>query len=260
MLYIIQRRLKMKTIYYIGTGKLNAIYTLRRVAMGDGFYADSFVRILASDAERAETNARAYLDRILFRGESQGFDTSNITFELQPDFSLFERSSKLSVKDTVALKAIENQMMPFGKHKGQEFKNLPDTYVLYWADQIEKASNVIGQMLAAAFMDIAIERNIIQERLQQKEIKQFQKVMSNHVGTVGEKIVLEGIVEWSGVNSSDYGSYEITVVKVGMNIVKIYGRRWTKGETIKFKGKVKKHEVYNDVRSTVVNYAKLIEE
>lgn len=162
---------------------------------------------------------------------------------------------------TVALEKIEAGLFPFGKHKDTPIADAPDSYVLYFADKHTEA-DVVVQALAAVCMGVAMERDLIAKREAARQERAELDAQSQHVGTIGERILFEGEVVSAFYREADAysGGFWITKVRCGGNLITYIGNMLAeRGETIKFKATVKKHDEYKGALSTVVNRPKIIE-
>lgn len=88
-------------------------------------------------------------------------------------------------------------------------------------------------------------------------------LVSNYMGNVGEKITVTGEVTLVKYVSSQWGSSTlVNMVSKDGNIASFFSNNGkadgvTKGQVIKVTGKVKKHEEYNNIKRTVLNYTKV---
>jgi len=84
---------------------------------------------------------------------------------------------------------------------------------------------------------------------------------SNHVGDIGQRIIIDGTVENTVSFDGFYGTTYMTVIKDTDGNVYVYkgSRRIAKkGETVNLKATVKDHSEYNGVKQTVINRPKII--
>jgi uncharacterized protein (DUF3820 family) len=163
----------MQHIFYISTGAKNARYTLRHQRFAPGAYVvpDSFICVLADDIDRAAEKATDYFNRVKDRFEGAILET-------EPDYEIGKRRGKLSLKATRNIEKIEAGFFPFGKYAGTEIASAPDSYVLYWADQSDKAIDLVIIALASICMGIAMDRDLIQKRQDKKDERQFIQLCS----------------------------------------------------------------------------------
>lgn len=247
------------TTYYVSTGKLNAMFTLRSSRTGPMFSRDNYICNLATDIERAEAKALDYFLRIKDRIASP---THIVSFGGADTDQLARRRGKLSTRDTASLEAIEAGVVPFGKNAGKLFADCEDGWLLFWADKSHTETEVVVSALADACMGVALERNLIAKREQAKAERAEADALSVHVGTVGERLTFEGEVVSSFFKAMDYEpGYFITKVRCGGNLVTYIGNELGKrGEVIKFKATVKRHDNYQGVLSTVVNRPKRLDQ
>lgn len=251
--------------YYISTGKLNAMYTLRmsRQVLNSNYHVhDNYICNLAATEDKAVEKAANYVEAM--RQRFNDTTTFKIVFDDSPEFEVGTRRSKLSTMDTRKLETIEQGLFPFGKHSGTRIEDAPSSYVLYFADMITKETDdIVSQALYAACAGVALEKGYIAKRdAVRAEIKAVN-ILSKHIGALGERLVIEGVIFSQYYKQSadfDEDGYYITKIRQGDDIVVYIGSKnlGDKDTTIKMKATVKKHETYQDVASTVVNRPALI--
>lgn len=258
---------KVVTEFYISTGKLNAMFTLRRVrtAVGLAFDNDHYICNLAgaNNEEGAIAKARDYFER-MFDRMGGNTEEHSIFFNDCPEVMPRARRGKLSVRDTAALEQIEAGRFPFGKHAGKLIADGEDGYVLYWSDQAAKAdpSNVVIQALAAACTGVALERDLIAKRQAARDERAELDAKSVHVGEVGQRIEFEGEVVSKFYQEHEYeASYYIMKIRCGGNLISYIGNgaliEAERGDTVKFKATIKGHSEYKGVKETKVNRPKV---
>ena len=251
----------LKQVYFIGTGALEAMFTLNVQRMSDDpslnqYFPISYICNLASvdhpelAIEKAKTYVEAMKERI-------GSEDLEVIFSGIWDEPINYRRGKLSVRDTQSLDLIESGFFPFGKHSGARIDETPESYVLYWSDQYESATNLVSASLAAACRGVALEKGYIAKRDTERAERHEQDMKSNFIGDIGDRMVFEGEVIFSFYKNNDYYSdgYWINKVRCGDDIVSYIGGKslGEKGETVKFKATVKDHTIYNEVKETKVN-------
>ena len=248
---------------YISTGKLSAMFTLwtgrecNDMAV-NAILRDNYICNLAAVGgdEEAQRKALDYCERM---SERRGV---NIEFRGFYDEPQNGRKGKLSVRDTAALEQIEQRaVFPFGKHAGTLIADGPDSYVLYWADQMGKeGTGIVAEVLAARCMGVAMERDLIAERDAQRAERAELDAKSQYVGAVGERLVIEGEVIGAFFKDNGCGyadqpeGYWITKVRSGENLLTYMGNKLAeRGERVRFRATVKAHNEYQGVKSTKVN-------
>ena len=247
---IASRNTTRQTTFYIGSGAKNAMYTLRVFHVLNGYYNDHYICNLATDAVRAETKAREYFDRVAPRFESAQFGG-------EPDFNLFERRAKLSVRDTQSIALVESGYFPFGKFANEPIADAADSYVLWWADKAKDVSesNTVIFALANTCLGVALDRDLIAKREVIKAERLLVDAQSCFIGSIGDRIQVQGEVIGAFFKQSDYGDYFITKIRTADNNILTYiGKQLAaKGEVIKGAFTVKDHNEYQGVKSTLVN-------
>ncbi len=237
----------MQHIFYISTGAKNARYTLRhqRYAPGSFVTPDSFICILADDIDRAAAKARDYFDRIKDRFE-------NAVLVDEPDCEIGKRRGKLSLKATKNIEKIEAGLFPFGKHAMTQIVDAPDSYILYWADQSNTAIDLVIIALSSICMGIAMDRDLIQQRQDKRDMRKFTQVCSQHEGAIGERREFEGIV-FSQFYNQEFGFYNTLILLDNGNIVSYAGNKMgERGERIRFVARIQSHGDYKGCRTTKV--------
>lgn len=239
--------------YYIDSGKLNAMYTLRRRNIADGVFVDSYICNLSTDPDKAEAKAKEYFDRVTAR-----FTDVESIFAGYADFELGQRRGKLSVIDTARIEEIEAGRFPFGKHAGKKFSDVGASYVLFFADMVGKSDNgPVTDALSAACLGYALDHGYIAARDQQRAERKEEDLKSEWVGEVGARLVFEGKIVFTQlkIDSWDLSSYYITKIRQGDDLITYIGSKdlGEKGTLLKFKATVKKHDIYQDIKTTVVN-------
>lgn len=252
--------------FYISTGALNAMHTLRMTrdvfggpSLGN-FRPDHYIRNLAVDVEEAQRKAQEYFDAWKDRvgGEREDF---KLVLDLDPEYEIGKRRGKLSARDTMALNDIEAGISPFGKHKGIPLIDLPDSYVLFFADQVrDDEANVVMAAFKAACLGVALEKGLIAKRDAARAARAEADALSQHVGTVGERreftgeIVTSIFKRWFEYGPADHG-YWIVKVRVGNDLISYMGSAalGERGDTVTFRATIKGHSEYKGVKETKVN-------
>lgn len=253
--------MKIVQEFYISTGAKNAMYTLRSVrrmhGMNPEFMPDHYIRNLAADLEKAEQKAAEYVDAYRERvGETEGF---SIILSFGADNAIYARRGKLSVNDTRMIETIEAGISPFGKHAGEKIDDLPESYILFFADKYGHTEKPVMEVFAAACLGVALERGYIAKRDERRDEQRKKDLLSNFVGEIGVRQTFEGVVESVFYKETFEGGYYINKVRCGDDLVMYFGNKLgEKGESLKFKGTVKNHCEYEEVKSTQINRPKVI--
>lgn len=255
---------KIVVNYYIASGRKNGFYTLRCNRSGLGFFTDSYIRTLAATEELAVTKATAYFEAMAARvPETERFV---MLFDPEPNANVYARRGKLSVRDSQFLNEIENGRFPFGKHAHKEIESAPESYLLYFADMVNKPDlNEVMVALVAACQGVALEKGYIAKRDEKRAAQAEIDALSWHVGEVGQRLMFEGTVDsvffkkqevdggYSGQGVAE--GYWINKIRCGHNIIVYMGSKklGEKGEAVSFKATVKQHSDYKGVKTTKVN-------
>lgn len=252
---------KITQTYYISTGKKNAMYTLRcrRDAEGQAasmyaFMPDFYLCNLAATEERAVEKATEFVEAMRERiGEREDF---RIVFDPTPEIEADKRRGKLSIYDTRKLETIESGVFPFGKHAGSRIEAAPESYVLFFADKAaDPANDIVMQALSAACAGVALEQGYIARRDERRAELAALDALSGHIGTIGERRDFEGELYAVFFKGDEFGGYWINKVRCGNDVVSYIGSKalGEKGEVVKFRATIKKHDEYKGVKSTQVN-------
>lgn len=270
----------IRQTYYVSTGALHAMFTLRMTRRVDGgdadvnrFVPDNHICNLAAageeNAERACEKAKAYCDAMRERiGERDDFfvEFGGIWGE-----ATTHRRGKLSVRQTQFIEEIEAGRLPFGKHRGLNIVDAPASYLLFFADKAgQEANDVVMAALTAACQGAALEMGYIAKREQARADRAEADAKSDFIGDVDERREFEGEIITSFFKPYDPCSahevatamgFFINKVRVGDDIVAYIGARklGEKGETVRFSARITAHDTYNGVRSTKVNRPTKIE-
>lgn len=246
-------------LYYISTGKKNAMYTLRVAVMGGAHFLDNYICNLAATEEKAVEKATDYVERLKAR---VAHDTAlTIVLDEEPEFQADKRRGKLSVYDTHAIEEIENGVFPFGKHKGTKIVDAPDSYILYFADQAFNSANAVSNALIAACQGVALDKDLIAKREVVRAERFAVDSLSSFIGTIGERREFSGeIFAVIKREATDFqAGYTLTKIRIGNDIVSFFNNEMGKvGDTIAFKATVKQHNDYKGVKTTIVNRPKAI--
>lgn len=243
---------KSQTVYYISTGELNARYTLRRAVRSRDHYSDYYLCNLADDLGRAQAKAKDYFDRCS-HGDEQ--------LILEPDEFRGERQGRLSVQDTNRMELVAAGLWPFGADVEKPIVDAKDSRVLWWADmQTDTTLKPVAMAVAAYCAGLALERGLYATRDERKAAYEAKKAASQHVGKIGERIELECTIERIYDFETPYGWSSIITMWAGKNCIVYKGSAYLgkKGEIITLRGGVKKHDVYNDTKQTVLQRPSII--
>jgi hypothetical protein len=252
---------KIIQTYYVSTGKKNAMYTLRfrRDYIGQPGYMfdlmpDHYVCNLAADMDRAMEKGAEFVEAFRERvGETDDF---KIVFDdAGADREIYKRRGKLSVKETIQVEMVETGVFPFGAHRGKSVNEVPDFYILYWADKAGQ-SDLEPVILAIVGMcqGVAIEKGLIAKRQAVREARHALDLQSKHIGTLNKRQDFTGVLEYlSGPNDGTFGVWHTNKVRCGNDLVVYFGAPLGKqGETVSFRATVVKHEEFQGVKSTQV--------
>lgn len=256
--------------FYITTGAKNAMYTLRQMRLDDtasqvsnqslAILVNNHICTLSADESKAIEKARNYVDAYRERvGESEHL---KIVLHDDIDIENIKRRGKLSVKDTKQIISIENGIFPFGKHVGKQIEETPDSYILYWADQVkEELTTEVSKVLAGYCLGIALSKGLIKKREEKQKIQLEKDLKSEFIGKVGERIEFSGIlVSCNEIQEYVYGEGYLGTgrfknkILCGNDIVFYTGKKMGEvNEEINFKGTIKAHYDGRGIKMTIIN-------
>lgn len=244
---------------YISTGKLNAFYTLWTQRTGGEFYVDPhYICNLATDEDRAEEKARDYAERMADR-----LAPMRVVFLGFEHEGLSRRRGKLSVRDTANLEKIEAGIFPFGKHRDTPIADAPDGYILFFADKTkDEGLDVSMSALAAACLGVALERGLIAKRDAARAERAALDALSAHVGNLGDRLEFAGeVVAVFYRDYQDGTGFWVSKVRQGQDLISYIGGKplGERGEVVRFRATVKKHDDYKGVLSTQVSRPHMLE-
>ena len=262
---------KLVVTYYISTGRLNAMYTLRSFRRFEGpmrpgdqtlmQLTDSYICNLAAagNEELAEQKAAEYVAALQDRIGRSGNHGIEHRFDGDFDGQAMKRRGKLSARCTRNLEAIEAGIFPFGKHAETRIEDAPESYLLYFADKSSEIgeTDVVMLALANACMGVALTKGYIARR-------DVERAKSQHVGTVGERRDFTLTIKSTSERTSIYGYntpkvQHFTVLRDGDNVFTYYGsiKLGEVGSVVTFKATIKAHGEYKGTKQTQLTRAKV---
>lgn len=247
--------------FYISTGAKNAMYTLRSCrqisSINPDFFPDHYIRNLSTDVEKAAEKATEYFEA--FRQRVGEHNDIVYILDTDPDNAIDKRRGKLSVQDTKSIEAIEAGFAPFGKHAGAKLVELPESYLLFFADKYGQTTRPVMEAFAAACLGVALELGYIAKRDERREELRQIDLKSNHVGIIGKRQVFEGVLEMCFEKDTFEGSYFVNKIRCGDDIIMYFGNKLgNKGDVIKLKGTVKNHVERDGILSTQIKRPHII--
>jgi hypothetical protein len=248
-----------KLTVYISSGAKNAMYTLRVMRAGEGFFLDNYICNLSTTSETAETKARDYFDRV-----SQGHP--DWIFQGFADFDLSAWGAP-SPWERAGLQLVAQDLFPFGKNKGASILDADDGYLLWWAEQVIGSDT---NKPAAALIDrckgIALDRNLYAKREAKNEAReaawQAKVATSRHIGTLDTRQRFTATITRQHLYENDFGDGCITTMEDADGQVLVYfGWSLTGdvGDVVSFDARIKRHSDYKGLAQTIVNRPTKIE-
>ena len=264
---------------YVSYGEGVKMYTLRVLTEGYDVIGDMkafmrrdyYVKNLSINREQAIAKAKAYADsnNIKFLDS----DSSKRELEEIRRRNKEEVESRRRVSEENALRESQRQyesvveevekvgvdIVVFGKYKGSRINDVIESdpeYIKYLLDQnehrlpIEWPRDVYEYCL-----------NTIFKTVKENDIDLVPEAVSEFIGSVGDKITVQVTVKRKVHIDGYYSSSTLYVFEdVEGNIITTYysGKKWkaSPGDKGLIEGTVKKHELYNDVKQTVLNRVK----
>jgi len=233
--------------YYISSGALNAMRTLRAVIHVPGVYfRDEYICNLARDWGEAVSKARA---RIGSEAHLEG-----------SEFDLNKWGAGASKIKPWMKQQLEQIYTPFGKHKGSKLVDLPESYVKYWVEQ--SASNAVGQRLVQKFTDIANERDYFAKwdkaEAEKEAARLAELAKMEYVGDVGDRMVVflrcDKVLSFSGGTTwATYTTYlNICRDRHGNEFVYKGSKAWDEGKYYKATVTIKEHKEYQGKKQNII--------
>lgn len=241
--------------FYISSGAKNAMRTLRHVSrkiIGRAGYSDQYVCNLARDWDEAV--AKSY--KIIGSGavlKGKDFDLNE-----WGQGTVISRRNEWA--ETNAL-VVEGGEMPFGKHAGTKFEDLPEGYVKWWVDQMEdKPARVDIVAINKAMLDTAENRGLVEKWDADEKAEQEAIAKMEHLGEVGERYELflrcDKVLAFHG----HYGTTFMNICKTreGNEVIYKGTKGWNEGTYYHVKARVKAHKDYEGKPQTFITRPTII--
>lgn len=238
-------------VVYISSGKKNGMYTLRERIARPRYVADHYIKTLAKDPTLAEQKAQEYF---------QKYYASQSDWKLDgfADFDLDEWGHGKSVAVMQALRMIEKDIWPFGKHMGRTISETPDDYILWWAkkeiwpDMREHESALISRCKG-----IADERGLF--KVEEEKLKKLAeaKAISQYVGNLDERIGFKVKLLFIKSFDTQFGTSYVYKFQDGAgNKIVYFGTisfdNAKEGDVVSFVARVKDHQEYLGEKQTII--------
>ena len=194
-----------KRTYFISSGRLNAMYTLRvhTIIPAPGVPdQEHYICNLSTDPVKAERKAREWWERAGSPGVFAGF----------ADWELNRRGEGGS--KGWQIDAAENGVFPFGKYRGQEIAEIFETdpdYIVYWGrlnDASTKAAEIVRDKCRETAKAI-IEREDAERAERERQRIEAQKSQT-YFGEVGDRFERKVHVDFVTSFEGFYGTTWIT--------------------------------------------------
>jgi len=256
---------KMIQTFYISTGAKNAMFTLRcsralsNSVLPEIYGHDFYIRNLAATEELAAAKAVEWVEA--FKQRVGDDEDRVIIFDPIPEHDIQARRGKLSAADTRMIETIEAGIAPFGKHNGAPIIDLPESYILFFADKSHEVTRPVMMAFSAACLGVALEKGYIALRDERKAKRLEEDKKSNFVGEEGQRMQFSGVVEssfYKEPQDSYSDGYHINKIRCGDDIVMYFGKQLgQRGQNIVLTGTIKRHSEYNGIKSTQINRPKV---
>jgi hypothetical protein len=246
---------KITQTYYVSTGRLNAMYTLRCTRQCEGLehvadlMPDFYICNLASTEDKAIEKAREYVAIMRHRiGETDDF---KIKFDEFADREAYKRRGKLSVKDTRAIESIEAGVFPFGKKRGEIIAEADADYLMYFADKLKDADEPVFAALCGACALVCMEKGYLQARADQRAAHAAASV---HIGTKGERLDFDCVIAFVHHTQNNFGPTSIYGMDHEGSRVMYFGtcNLGEKGDRVQFTATIKDHTLREGMKQTIV--------
>ena len=255
----------MKNIFEIRTGGGKGMFTLRRF---DGYYHTgeprfAHVKNLSRDPHEALSKAQDYV-------RAEGEDVASALEDFDPNnVSSLNAWGECDPMRQQSLNLIAKGTMPCGKYFGQAISDIPIDYFANWyldGDIDSERSDTMKERIRLQvisrrddFMAV-VEANKAAQAQREADIE-AKRSKSNHVGDVGQRIVIETTITFSKGFEGFYGTTFINSLEDAEGNVFIYRGNCIgeKGDKLTLKATVKEHGEHDGVRQTVISRPKVLE-
>lgn len=234
---------KTRHVYYIGVGGKEVFYTFRRAVFDKmGNAHTSHICNLSTDEDEALNKAQTYVNKLLSRHDPE---TSNLIIEFDDscEFSTSQEFGKsLPIHVLNGLRTLENGIVPIGKYRGQKLEDLPDDYVLWFADQFEGMGDfverIVAKKLSSLCLGMALTRSLFEERL-------AKNAKMTYLGEVGQRIIFEATITDAKVSHGYYGEKFHYILQSGNSVVLYDGTAdiGNTGDVVKLKATISSIDV-----------------
>ena len=259
--------------YYISTGELTRMYTLRHTWDDIGYTKDDrgntesyviprdwHVQNLSTDVCKAMSKAKALTGRNL----KVDFSLEDITrrnaeqMELaraKAEEAAAKREKEVDEEEAVRQGgyrgSVEDGRMPFGKYAGEKIADVPGSYLLYMLKQVAEPRDVGLKAL----------QNYIRKTF--PELANLPEPNQNYFGSIGLRVVATATIVESFGFAGAYGPVNVVklVAKTGECLVyRGSASIGPVGETLKIRFGIKDHDEYKGQATTYIQRVKEIEE
>jgi len=213
---------------------------------------DQYIRNLSIDKDRAIEKAKLFLDEsdilqsdadtLADLNEIRRRESEEVQREREEREAQYEAERNAYANTLVDM--VVSGFMPFGMHKGENIKLLPPSYALYWLNTEADDGDIVVDALKKAFA-IAFP-----------QLLNLPESNGEYIGNVKERMTFdatciavfgfEGFYGWTTIKKFVASTGESLTYMGGGNCPGDIG------ETVKIKGTIKKHEIYNDEASTYI--------
>lgn len=231
---------KEKHLFYISVGAKEAFYTLRKMIVtvtGESF--DNYICNLSANKEDAVAKAQEYFNQISIRSAKTTPDIK-LVLSLDPEFNTSENFKSRKVLNDDRIVQIENGITPIGSYRGFKITELPESHLLWLADQFTglhtTANDRVFQTLASVALGLALERKLFDKKISSKST-------ICHLGEVGQRIEFKAEITAYDVTMSFYGNILNYTLLVGDKIIKYRGSKYigSVGEYVNLKATIDEH-------------------
>jgi hypothetical protein len=243
--------------FYISVGALGVFHTLRKEYLDPNglVLADAHICNLPTDANQAVEKA---IERVA-ELEKRFNKKMNLSTDID-EFTIKKSNYKHSMILINKINLVEKGLAPLGKYMGQKISELPESYILWTADQNPNIIDVLSEIPRKLFSDacvaICIERGLF-------EVRKDKNNESVFLGEIGSKInVVAEIKSINTYNNDIYGETTLYRLVVDGNNISYKGKinLGEVGEVVQLEAKVKAHNTNADTnfKTTVITRPKII--
>tara|TARA_R110000851_G_scaffold72413_8_gene160464 strand:- start:36 stop:839 length:804 start_codon:yes stop_codon:yes gene_type:complete len=251
--------------YYISTGALTSMYTLRlqwyEYAVIEGtkvlLERDSYIRNLSTDADTATEKALA----MGYTVRTPLFDLNDIKRRRSEEINrLVQEREEMDERNRVAkeerlIDSIKAGLFPFGRFGNKKFEVADRSYIMYWlmVKPEDSVSRSLVETLKAQYPEYV---RILQLKANDEYFGTVKTRYKSLVGTIIADFGYVGFYGWVSIVKIILDSGELVVYQGTGNLLLPNDDSADVGDVVTFDATVKSHEVYNEEIQTRIQRLK----